>query len=881
MWRCLSPRVGAVGVRLRSTGVAASAGGASATNLARRVPAALSSSSSSCTCHQPFSTRVDVTHTPSSSADVAFSAPLASPAAVAAAGAKAKKGQMKVGRAAVVNVAASLKLPSPSADTAPFPSERTTNDTRDWRPRRGAASRATVASMLNTPIFYANGSAHIGHLSTTLLLDALNRWNNIDSTTTDHHADRVSYLVSGTDEHGSKVAESASRRGVGPSEHVRSISHSFHELFASAHIHLDDYVRTTESRHYEVAQAVWARLHELGYIYLGQHAGHYSKVDECFIPDSQVESRTDTTTGTTITVDRETGHRVEFQSEKNYKFRLSAFRDLLIQWVADNTRPPVIEPPTRRKEILTFLQSTPLEDISVSRLRTKVEWGVPLPPSTVLPTSDTTGFDGKSVVELAESADEHLSHVMYVWLDALSNYLTVSGITPAQLKDVALLSEEAPLWPPQTQLIGKDILRFHTIYWPAFLIALNLLPWKEMTRDASGQIVLAADALATLPLALPRRVVAHAHWLVERTKMSKSLGNVIDPVSLLSDFGVDPVRYFLLRDSQLSDDANFSAADVVKRLHADLADTFGNLLNRCIGAALLPANALPTLDETLLARHPWSSEESVLIRDLDALVDKVRPSFQALRFGEGLQTIFTFLYRINAYVDEVAPWKLRKEAKKIEALGEKATEADRERRVLLEHTIDKTLYLCLESLRCVAILLQPVMPDSMAKLMWRLAVKEDERRVGNAVSVDDTLARTRTLRTRQDACNIRCAYAHRIESSSLVPCLLVCSFGRAPVSFPSEAPSSAASSPSPLESLPSTTTTTTTTTSAFLLFQKLEDARVLELVVKYGGSVEQVANDVPIKPAANANANKQTDAKKPGQNKKPKQPKQSSTTPTA
>ena len=639
----------------------------------------------------------------------------------------------KASKVPAVNVAASITFPSPSEHTAPFPHQPDANDKRAWRPSEAQPPCATDAALLTTPIYYANGSAHIGHLSTTLLLDALNRWKSISSSSPSNG--RASWLTSGTDEHGSKVAESAGKIQLHPSEHVRRISHSFHELFKRAHIHIDDYVRTTERRHFATAQAVWEQLHAKGYIYLGQHRGYYSRVEECFITDSQVEERTipasETTPATTAFFDRESGHRVEYLTEKNYKFRLSAFQQVLIDWIEAASASPhsVIEPPSRRNEILLSLKSIPLEDISVSRLKSKVSWGIPLPAPI---NSNALNVDPSMTAsdELTESPEEHASHVMYVWLDALTNYLTVAGISPEQIRDLSKLSTNSPLWPPTVQLIGKDILRFHTIYWVSFLVGLNLPPWHLVQKDSNGQIVLSQPA-ASFPLSPPRQVIAHAHWLADRTKMSKSLGNVVDPNTLIDDFGVDPVRFFILRDAQLADDSNFAASDVIKRLHSDLADTFGNLLNRCIGPALLPENALPNLEPEMMKSEPFAANEVELIQELNQLPTRIQPSMEALKFGEAIATIFSYLWRVNAYVNLVTPWAVRKEVKRLSELSD-PSDADRQQLRQLSHTLAKTLYLCLESVRCVGILLQPIMPDSMNKLLWRLAVPNNERLIKHA-----------------------------------------------------------------------------------------------------------------------------------------------------
>ena len=355
-------------------------------------------------------------------------------------------------------------------------------------------------TLITTPIFYVNAVPHIGHLYSTVLADALSRWCRIKGSST--------WLTTGTDEHGLKVQQAAVAAEQTPLAFCSKISSRFQSLFDSGHIQYDDYLRTTEPRHMKTVQSLWTTLADRDWIYLGLHEAWYCRSDEAFLTESQVE-----TNPMGVKVSKESGHPVERLVEENYKFRLSAFQTRLEAWLDAN--PEVIVPATRHAEVKQMVQDG-LNDLSISRLHHKIPWGIPVPTDP--------------------------SHTIYVWLDALANYRTTCSHPSNVGQEV---------WPPDYQIIGKDILKFHAIYWPAFLMAANL--------------------------PLPQRIVAHGHWTVDGVKMSKSLGNVVDPVEALNKYRVDPVRYFLLREGQLGYDSNFSFALLEERCNAELSDTLGNL----------------------------------------------------------------------------------------------------------------------------------------------------------------------------------------------------------------------------------------------------------------------------------------------------------------
>ncbi|RKO85849.1 Methionyl/Leucyl tRNA synthetase, partial [Blyttiomyces helicus] len=377
---------------------------------------------------------------------------------------------------------------------------------------------------VTTPIFYVNAAPHIGHLYSTVLTDSLKRWYEFKGHQT--------VFCTGTDEHGLKIQQAAAEAKTSPQEFCDGISSKFRDLFGSMNISYTDYIRTTEPRHYEAVSVFWARrsehhkkLLDRGYIYKGYHEGWYCVSDECFYPQAQVEVRI-TQAGERKMVSKESGRPVVWFKEENYKFKLSAFREPLIKWLTEN--PEAVIPANQYSQVLHDLTAdaaNSLMDISVSRLKSRLEWGIPVPNDP--------------------------DHVMYVWLDALVNYLTVTGYpwdTPAK----AVLKNA---WPAHVHVVGKDIVKFHAIYWPAFLMA------------------------ADLPL--PRQVLSHGHWLMGNQKMSKSVGNIVDPQALVERFGVDPIRYFLMRNGGIGSDSEFSMEMVEMWLRKDLNDALGNLVMRC------------------------------------------------------------------------------------------------------------------------------------------------------------------------------------------------------------------------------------------------------------------------------------------------------------
>jgi methionyl-tRNA synthetase len=474
---------------------------------------------------------------------------------------------------------------------------------------------------VTTPIYYVNDSPHIGHAYTTLSCDVLARFKRLDGY--DVH------FLTGTDEHGQKVEKSAAAAGLDPQTFTDQVSVQFRALAERLNCSFDDFIRTTEPRHTRSCQALWLKLVERGEIYLGSYAGWYAVRDEAFYAESEL-----------VDGKAPTGADVEWVEEPSYFFRLSAWQDRLLAFYEAN--PDCIGPRSRRNEVMSFVKSG-LHDLSVSR--TSFKWGVPVPNDP--------------------------AHIMYVWLDALTNYITAVGYPDV---DSALFQR---YWPAALHMVGKDILRFHTVYWHAFLMAAGLEP--------------------------PKRVFAHGWWTNEGQKISKSLGNVIDPLELIETYGLDPVRYFLLREVPFGSDGNFSRSQLIKRINTDLANDLGNLAQRVLsmigkncGGTVPPPGPLGAADQTLLgAAH--------------GLLDAIRSEIDQQAFHRALELIWTVVSDANRYIDEQAPWTLRK------------TDPPR---------MASVLYVLTEVIRHLGILVQPFMPESAAKILAQLALSEDARGFG-------------------------------------------------------------------------------------------------------------------------------------------------------
>ncbi|MDE8348039.1 MAG: methionine--tRNA ligase [Acidocella sp.] len=478
---------------------------------------------------------------------------------------------------------------------------------------------------ITTPIYYVNGAPHLGHAYTSTAADVLARFKRLDGYDV--------FFLTGTDEHGQKVESAARAAGVDPQHFTDRVSADFQDMAARMNISNDDFIRTTEPRHKRSCQAIWQRLVDAGAIYLGAYEGWYAVRDEAFYDADETSLKPD---GSRVAI--ASGAAVEWVVEPSYFFKLSAFQDQLLAYYEAN--PNFIAPSAKRNEILSFVKGG-LNDLSVSR--TSFSWGIPVP-----------GDD---------------AHVMYVWLDALMNYLTACGYPDegaARLK----------YWPADVHLVGKEIIRFHAVYWPAFLMA------------------------AGLPL--PKKIFSHGWWTVEGEKMSKSLGNFIDVRPLVDEFGVDAVRFFLLREVPFGGDGDFSRQSLISRLNVELANDLGNLAQRTLSFIAKNAGGMVPV------RGDLHEADHALLATAAALTGKLREALDRLAFHEALEDVWKLIRNANAYIDHQAPWALKK------------TDTAR---------MNTVLRVLLEAIRTVGILLQPYMPGSMAALLDQMGVAADARQI--------------------------------------------------------------------------------------------------------------------------------------------------------
>ncbi|MBK18906.1 MAG: methionine--tRNA ligase [Rhodospirillaceae bacterium] len=479
---------------------------------------------------------------------------------------------------------------------------------------------------LTSPIYYVNDVPHIGHAYTTLACDVLARFKRLDGF--DVH------FLTGTDEHGQKVEKSAAAAGIDPQSFTDKVSQNFRDLADAMNYSHDDFIRTTEERHTKASQAIWTKLKENGHIYLGTYAGWYAVRDEAFYDESEL---TDGEGGTKIAP---SGAEVEWVEEPSYFFDLSKWQEPLLKFYEEN--PDFIAPESRRNEVISFVKGG-LHDLSISR--TSFKWGVPVPDDP--------------------------EHIMYVWLDALTNYITAVGYPDENSQ------EFSKYWPANLHMVGKDILRFHAVYWPAFLMGAEI--------------------------DVHHRVFAHGWWTNEGQKISKSVGNIIEPNEIVDTYGLDQVRYFLLREVPFGNDGDFSHRAMISRINGDLANDLGNLCQRVLSMVNKNCDAkVPACAESGLEDLPVYGT----LQEVHALLPKVRQHIDRQAFHDALEEIWRVVRDANRTVDESAPWALRK--------------TDPE-------AMASVLYILIEVIRHFAILLQPFMPQSCAKMLDQLSVSEKAR----------------------------------------------------------------------------------------------------------------------------------------------------------
>lgn len=487
---------------------------------------------------------------------------------------------------------------------------------------------------ITTPIFYPNGDPHIGHAYTAIACDVIARFHRLDGK-------NVMFL-SGTDEHGQKMQQTAEKQSISTIELADKNSAIFRNMVEMLNCSNDDFIRTTEERHKKACQEIWRRMEANGDIYLDTYGGWYSIRQEAYFDESE-------TTVDEDGVRREPlGSEVEWVEEESYFFKLSAYQDKLLAHY--EAFPDFIAPVERKNEVISFVKSG-LRDLSISR--TTFDWGVPVPGNK--------------------------DHVMYVWVDALTNYVTATGYFEG--------GERAEFWPANLHVIGKDITRFHAVYWPAFLMS------------------------AGVPL--PKQVFAHGFLLNKGEKMSKSVGNVLDPFNMAKAYGVDQMRYFFMREIPFGNDGTYSTEAIANRINADLANGLGNLAQRSL--SMINKNCEGKLPQY----GDFTQQDQALLDSAYGILDTIRPLMEKNQISKALEAIWHVVGEADRYIDAQAPWGLKK------------TDPERMKTVL---------YVVAETVRVITISAQPFMPESTAKLLDLLAVDQAKRQFKSeqAALVPDT-----------------------------------------------------------------------------------------------------------------------------------------------
>ncbi|KAL2263598.1 hypothetical protein VTK26DRAFT_6065 [Humicola hyalothermophila] len=515
-------------------------------------------------------------------------------------------------------------------------------------------STADKPYYVTTPIFYVNAAPHLGHMYSMVLADVFKRWQTL--------LGNRAILCTGTDEHGMKVQQAATLHDMDPKLFCDENAEKFQELAKLSRVEYDRFIRTTDDDHVQAVEHFWFLLRERGLIYETKHEGWYSVSDECFYPESQLIKYQEPFTGAVYMASAETKNKVEWVEEKNYCFRMTELKGRLLEFYEKN--PDWIEPAYRMNEVVDWVKNH-LEDLSISRPVQRLSWGIRAPDDP--------------------------SQTIYVWVDALINYLTASGF-PAWAPGQSHLGG----WPADVQVLGKDILRFHCVYWPALLMALDL--------------------------PLPKKMLIHSHWTLNKRKMSKSLGNVVNPLYAINRWGIDTVRFYLLFEGGIVDDADYNNKTLVVKYKKYLQWGFGNLLGRLTRSKMWKLQEIVANASSEGASAPPQPAKRMqeTLDDFERVLEELAPSvarhMEQLNPVAAIRQIMEAGTQVNEFLTLTQPWSLIKSELP-------------ENKVLAE----RVLFLAAESLRISGILLQPFLPDKAARLLATLGVAQDKRTFGHAV----------------------------------------------------------------------------------------------------------------------------------------------------
>ena len=480
---------------------------------------------------------------------------------------------------------------------------------------------------ITTPIYYPSGKPHMGHAYSSIIADVFARFKRLENFNV--------YFLTGTDEHGLKIQREAKKNNKDPKIFCDELSDTFKNLTKTLNLSNNDFIRTTEKRHYESVNEIWKRLEKSGDIYLDKYSGWYSVSDEAYYDDDEILNENG------IRKSKSSGSKVEWVEEESYFFKLSAWQNKLIKFYENN--PKFILPESRKKEVINFVKKG-LKDLSVSR--TSFSWGIPVP--------------------------NNKKHVIYVWLDALTNYISALKFPNTNDK----LYQE--FWPADLHVIGKDILRFHAIYWPAFLLAANL--------------------------EAPKRVYGHGWILSDEKKMSKSLGNILDPLEIIKNYGIDQLRYYLIKEVSLGNDGSISLENLRNCINNDLANNFGNLCQRVFSFVEKNCNSKIPKPEN------YDDRDNELMNDILNKLPKLKQMMDNQELNSYVKEVINFSFNSNKYFNDLEPWKLKK------------SNLSR---------MNTVLYCILNQIKSISILLYPIMPNSIEKTIKLMSLKKDDINLNN------------------------------------------------------------------------------------------------------------------------------------------------------